>query len=169
MQTVRDSNNNNMSGKQPLNLQGYKLKLERNERKIYTIGEAVESTHWVFPLSGQDNLNALRASFQTHLLPHHVSDEYGEVKPLAHISSQHLPSLQAKLWGVAPREQHTSMLKTSMTSRSLNQDGSQCCKVPEAFHQFLGKGGCYELRATQSEDIARLLGGEFRWLPTVAR
>ncbi|KAH9870231.1 hypothetical protein J1614_007154 [Plenodomus biglobosus] len=88
---------------------------------IYIKEEAPGSVHGSFPLSGQGNLDALRKSLETHLPLHHITDEYGVIRPLADISNHHLPTLQGKLWREVPQE-HAATLTAPMASRTTNQD-----------------------------------------------
>ena len=129
-----------------------KLDLERFERTLYTVGEAAACTHCVFPLSGGDNLNVLRKSFQIHLPPCHISNEYGEITPLADISSHHLPTLQAKLW----RDELAASSKSPTSSCVRSEDLGHFVRGAKV-SVSLDEDKKHRILAIQSEGIASLL------------
>lgn len=74
-----------------------------------------------FPIPGNDSANTLRNSLRIHLPYCLITDEFGYIKPLNDISNRHLPTLQAKIWRDAPRNQ-ASRLSIAQDFAGLTQN-----------------------------------------------
>jgi len=69
-----------------------------NADGLYLMQNDTGSSYIAFTDPGEASVNAFR-TFMEGQLPHHlIRDEYGHVTPIAQVSHDHLPTLQAQLW-----------------------------------------------------------------------
>jgi hypothetical protein len=69
-----------------------------NADGVYLLQNDTDTIHTFFKTPGVDSANALRKSLATCLPVELVTDEYGYFVPIAEVSLDHLPKLQAQLW-----------------------------------------------------------------------
>ncbi|OAL04859.1 hypothetical protein IQ06DRAFT_213093, partial [Phaeosphaeriaceae sp. SRC1lsM3a] len=69
-----------------------------NADGIYLLQNDTETVHTFFRTPGMESADALRQFLAARLPEELVTDEYGCIVPIAEISGDHLPKLQAQLW-----------------------------------------------------------------------
>lgn len=65
---------------------------------IYWLSVEESSTHTTFPMPGQVSAATLRRYLEERLPAELITDDHGIMTPIAHITEDRLPCLQAKLW-----------------------------------------------------------------------
>jgi hypothetical protein len=90
-------------GKVAFDLKG-RAHVERRDNAdgLYWIEDSAMSLYTKFPAPGQSSADALRKYLAAHLPADTITDEYGVVTPIEDVSSDHLTSLQARLWNYTP-------------------------------------------------------------------
>lgn len=87
--------------------------VEQNDNAdgVYFLDCHANSAHSVFPPPGKASAETLRWFLQAYLPVHLITDEYGRVVPMAHISDDHLPSLQAQMWRYAYQDDTSPVVR----------------------------------------------------------
>jgi hypothetical protein len=86
----------------------YGLEMDLRGRKHVNQQDNADALYWMqndtgsafiaFADPGEASANAFRTFIQGRLPHHLIRDEYGRITPIAQVSHDHLPTLQAQLW-----------------------------------------------------------------------